>query len=287
MDIKKFVLDYYKDATEDFYIARIDNPVDTLTPHVHEYYQAFYVISGAMIHHTASGAAELSAGDVFILPPNLPHHIEAEPGKVDFYALSFMPGFFRGIQESNRMVYDFLQYLTAAEPESIPLRLTLPNGDIRFAETMFKRIREEFAGNQAGKEAVVKSCVTVLLSLFARIYFERRAESLSPGGNREAVLYCMEYIREHCRERVTLSEISRRCAMSRSCFCKLFTSVAGVPFKQYLNDCRIARAVELLRAGEKVTAVSTLCGYEDFSTFYRNFLRVMEMSPSEYQKRFK
>ena len=134
---------------------------------------------------------------------------------------------------------------------------------------------------------MVKSCVTVLLSLFARIYFERRAESLGPGGNREAVLYCMEYIREHCQEQVMLSEIARRCAMSRSCFCKLFASVAGVPFKRYLNDCRIARAVELLRAGEKVTAVCALCGYEDFSTFYRNFLRVMEISPSEYQKRFR
>lgn len=287
MDIRKFVLDYYKDATEDFYITRINNPVDTLTPHVHEYYQAFYVIGGTMLHHTASGVAELSAGDVFILPPNLPHHIEAEPGKVDFYALSFMPAFFRGIQESNRMVYDFLQYLTSAEPESIPLRLTLPNGDIRFAESLFKRILEEFSGDKTGKEAVVKSCVTVLLSLFARIYFEQRAETLRPGGNREAVLYCMEYIREHCTEQVTLPEIARRCAMSRSCFCKLFGDVAGVPFKQYLNDCRIARAAELLRAGEKVTAVSILCGYEDFSTFYRNFVRVMEISPAAYQKRHK
>ena len=287
MDIRKFVLNYYKDATEEFYIARIDHPVDTLTPHMHEYYQAFYVIGGSMVHHTDAGAAVLSAGDVFILPPNLPHHIEAEQGKVDFYALSFMPSFFRGIQESNRMVYDFLQYLSAAAPESIPLRLTLPNGDLRFAETLFKRILEEFVGEETGKEAVIKSCVTVLLSLFARIYFEQRAETLSPGGNREAVLYCMEYIRNHCREAVSLDEIARRSAMSRSCFCKLFAAVAGMPFKQYLNECRIARAAELLRAGEKVTAVCSLCGYEDFSTFYRNFVKILEISPSGYQKRYK
>jgi len=287
MDIRKFVLNYYKDATEDFYITRIDHPVDTLTPHVHDYYQAFYVISGSMVHHTAAGAAVLSAGDVFILPPNLPHHIEAEPGKVDFYALSFMPAFFRGIQESNGMVSDFLQYLSEAVPESIPRKLTLPNGDIRFAEALFKRVLEEFTGEKTGKEAVIKSSVTVLLALFARIYFEQRAEALRPGGNREAVLYCMDYIRNHCRESVSLDEIARRSAMSRSCFCKLFAAVAGMPFKRYLNECRIARAAELLRAGEKVTAVSALCGYEDFSTFYRNFVKILEISPSEYQKRHK
>ena len=284
MDIKKFVLPYYKDATDDFYITRINNPVDTLTLHVHEYYQAFYVISGSMIHHIGKETAALSTGDLFLLPPNLPHYIEAEPGKVDFYALSFMPSFFRGLQQSNKLVADFLQYLTTAAPESIPLKLTLSNADILFAETLFKRIREEFKSDKTGKDAVIKSCVTVLLALFARIYFEEQADSLKLAANRQAVLYCIEYIKNHLDEPVSLSEIARRSAMSRSCFCKLFSSITGTSFKQYLNSCRIGKATELLKSGEKVGTVSTLCGYDDFSTFYRNFVKITGISPAQYQK---
>ena len=284
MDIRKFVLPYYQDATDDFYITRIDNPVDTLTLHIHEYYQAFYVISGSMIHHIGEETAALSAGDVFILPPNLPHYIEAEPGKVDFYALSFMPDFFRGIQQSHKLVADFLQYLTTTAPETIPLKLSLSNEDIIFAETLFKRIREEFKGEKTGKDAVIKSCVTVLLSLFARIYFEEQAQSLKLAANRQAVLYCIEYIKNHFDEPISLDEIAHRSAMSRSCFCKLFTSITGTSFKLYLNGCRISKAAELLKAGEKVSSVSMLCGYEDFSTFYRNFVKVTGVSPAQYQK---
>lgn len=284
MDIKKFVLSYYKDATEDFYITRIDTPVDTLTPHKHEYYQAFYVISGSLIHHTDAGTAELSAGDVFILPPNLPHYIEAEPGKVDFYALSFMPTFLRGLQESNRLVFDFLRYLTDAAPETIHLKLPLSDEDIIFTEALFKRTLDEFQSSRTGKDAVVKSCVTVLLSLFARLYFEEQAESLTPGENRQAVLYCIEYIKSHFNEAISLSEMARHSAMSKSCFCKLFSSITGTSFKQYLNTCRINHAAQLLKSGEKVNDVSALCGYEDFSTFYRNFVKLMDISPTQYRK---
>ena len=284
MDIKKFVLSYYKDATEDFYITRIDTPVDTLTPHKHEYYQAFYVISGSLIHHTDAGTAELSAGDVFILPPNLPHYIEAEPGKVDFYALSFMPTFLRGLQEGNRLVFDFLRYLTDAAPETIHLKLPLSDEDIIFTEALFKRTLDEFQSSRTGKDAVVKSCVTVLLSLFARLYFEEQAESLTPGENRQAVLYCIEYIKSHFNEAISLSEMARHSAMSKSCFCKLFSSITGTSFKQYLNTCRINHAAQLLKSGEKVNDVSALCGYEDFSTFYRNFVKLMDISPTQYRK---
>ena len=284
MDIRKFVLPYYKDADDDFYITRIDNPVDTLKLHEHEYYQAFYVISGSMVHHVGSATAQLSSGDVFILPPNLPHYIEAESGKVDFYALSFMPSFFLGLQESNKLVADFLNYLTTATPETVHLKLSLSNEDVIFTEALFKRTLEEFKSRRTGKDAVVKSCVTVLLSLFARLYFEEQAESLTPGENRQAVLYCIEYIKNHFNEAISLSEIVRHSAMSKSCFCKLFSSITGTSFKQYLNTCRINHAAKLLKAGEKVSAVSALCGYEDFSTFYRNFVKIMDISPTQYQK---
>ena len=83
---------------------------------------------------------------------------------------------------------------------------------------------------------------------------------------------------------IELSEIARRSAMSKSCFCKLFSSITGTSFKHYLNSCRVNHAAELLKAGEKVSTVSTLCGYDDFSTFYRNFIKIMDISPAQYQK---
>lgn len=40
----------------------------------------------------------------------------------------------------------------------------------------------------------------------------------------------------------------------------------------------------MIRGGEKITTTSMLCGYEHFSTFYRNFKEIMGVSPSKYQR---
>ena len=48
MDIKKFVLSYYSNATEDFHINEITKPGEALSLHNHEYYQIYYLKSGRL-----------------------------------------------------------------------------------------------------------------------------------------------------------------------------------------------------------------------------------------------
>ena len=81
-----------------------------------------------------------------------------------------------------------------------------------------------------------------------------------------------------------LNAFAFRSAMSKTCFCALFKSITGVSFNRFLNTCRIQKATKMIRDGEKITTVSMLCGYEQFSTFYRNFKEIMGLSPSQYQR---
>ena len=106
MDVKKFVLSYYENATDDFHITRITAPREALRLHSHAYFQVYCVCKGRLLHHLEGSTAELTAGDVFILPPNLPHHITVPDGQIDFYSLSFMPDYFRSLHE-NKFVPDF------------------------------------------------------------------------------------------------------------------------------------------------------------------------------------
>ena len=85
-------------------------------------------------------------------------------------------------------------------------------------------------------------------------------------------------------EDITLEEITKHSAMSKTRFCSLFAEITGTSFKNYLNMFRIKKAGELILTGEKLSAVSALCGYNDFSTFYRNFKKYMSVSPAEYQE---
>ena len=124
MDAKKFVLSYYKNATRNFHITRITAPQEALNLHSHNYFQIYYVIRGTILHHIKNSSAKLTSGDVFILPPNLPHYIEVPEGNADFYSMSFTSDFFQNGKENNKLLLDFLYYLNGSAEKNIQPKIS-------------------------------------------------------------------------------------------------------------------------------------------------------------------
>ena len=195
-----------------------------------------------------------------------------------------MPEFVQRNTESNRMVADFLYYLKTVQPDDIQPKFSFTYEDTMFINLMFQRILKEFQDNKTGKNDMLKGNVMVLLTLFSRVYFEEQAEALTTQENKLLVIHCIEYIKTHFNEDITLSKMVHHCAMSKTCFCTLFSSLVGTSFKDYLNQYRIKKAADFLARGEKLANVCSYCGYNDFSTFYRNFKKYMGVAPSEFIK---
>ena len=282
MDIRKFVLSYYSNATEDFHINEVTKPKGALTLHSHGYFQIYYLKTGRLVHHLENNSAELSAGDVFIIPPNLSHYVERASQELKFYSISFMPAFLEDIGRGNKFVKDFIHYLEQLTKENIAPSFSLEDDDSLFADVLVQKIMKEFTGDKTGKESIIKSAVGLLLSIFARSYFNEKCESIRIRSEREAIMHCIAYINNHISEEMTLEDMARKTAMSKTSFCKAFCVVVGESFKKYLNRKRVENAARLIKSGESITVASRLSGYSDFSTFYRNFKRVFGVCPSEY-----
>ena len=285
MDVRKFVLSYYKDATEVFHINEVTQPRGALSLHNHDYFQIYYLKTGKIIHYLEHSSAELSAGDVFIIPPNLTHRIETSSQDIRFYSISFMPEFIEDISSGNKFIKDFIHYLKQLTKENIPPSLTLEDDDALFADSLVQKIMKEFLSDKSGKDAVIKSAMGLLLSIFARCYFDEKCESIKIRSEREAIIHCIAYIDNHLSDDITLKDMAKKTAMSKTAFCKAFSSVVGETFKKYLNRKRVEHAACMIKSGKSATAAAHLSGYSDFSTFYRNFKEVYGVSPSEYSKK--
>ena len=283
MDIKEFVLSYYANATKDFHIKEITRPQEALSLHKHEYFQIYYLKSGRLIHHLESGSAELKASDVFIIPPNLPHFIETASKEVLFYSISFLPEYLTEIVRSNKFVADFIYCITDLSNAGVEPSLTLRSEDIALADALVLKIMQEFSSKRTGKDALIRSSLALLLSVFARAYLDTQMESISFSSGREAVLHCLGYIKNHLSEPITLDEMAKRTAMSRSSFCEIFRKVTGETFHSYLNRERVLAGASLLRSGKLVFEVAMELGYKDLSTFYRHFKKHLGVSPGEYK----
>ncbi len=284
MDIKNFILSYYSNATEGVHIQKVTNSAVAQKPHTHEYFQVFYVIEGRLTHYVGETSSTLFRGDMTIIPPNKQHHIAPTDDGTAFYSFSFMPSIFEEATQSDTIAIKFLGQLNSISENAIHPKITLPNEDLLYIDTIMESIYKEFNKQSIGSKEIIKASTVILLTIFARTYFESIKGSMPDRFDNlnQYVLHCIKYIEANLHEDLSLSEMAKRSAMSKSSFCNAFLEITGKPFKKYLNIKRIEYAISLIKKGHQLTTIYRLCGYKDYSTFIRNFKKVMGATPSQY-----
>jgi len=108
MNIKNFVLSYYKNSAENFHIHQVSSSVEAKKPHTHEYFQIYYIVKGSLVHYVESESSRLMQGDMLIIPPKATHYISPNADAV-FYSFSFMPDFIGDAE--NKLAANFLRSL--------------------------------------------------------------------------------------------------------------------------------------------------------------------------------
>lgn len=87
--------------------------------------------------------------------------------------------------------------------------------------------------------------------------------------------------------RLTLSSISANVSLSSSYLCRVFKSEVETSIISYLNNLRIRKAATMIKDNQlSLKEISTMVGIDDQLYFSRLFKKCMEISPSEYGKRF-
>jgi len=281
MDIKNFVLSYYNNSAENFHIQKVEKAYEAKKPHTHEYFQIYYIAKGTLIHYIETTSSKLHQSDMFIIPPGTVHYVSPEENTV-FYSFSFMPDFFDETKQNNKLVSLFLRNLLTNK--NILPKVSIDSEDVYFIESIMKKMLCEFNAKNFGFSEIIHAYAVLLISVLARNYFEKNTLPEYFENSKQFVMHCIEYIENNFADKITLDEISKRSAMSKNSFCELFYKITGHSFNSYLNICRIKKAAEYIKDGYKITAIYGLCGYSDFSTFYRNFKKIMSVSPMEYKK---
>jgi len=285
VNIKNFVLSYYENSAENFHIQKIDKVTEAQKPHTHEYFQIYFISKGSLEHHIENESAHLNQGDMFIIPPGVAHYIVPSPNTV-FYSLSFMEELFDKQYTNNKLTKYFLRFLQTNKIEYIKPKITINSGEIFYIESIMAHILKEFDEKPFAYHDTVQASTHLLVTMLAREYFSKTVHNITDHfeNNKQFILHCVEYIENNFADKITLDDISKISAISKSNFCALFLKITGHSFNNYLNICRIKAATSYIKKGYKITAIYGLCGYNDFSTFNRNFNKLMGMSPREYKK---
>ncbi|OUM97543.1 MAG: DNA-binding response regulator [Thermobacillus sp. ZCTH02-B1] len=92
------------------------------------------------------------------------------------------------------------------------------------------------------------------------------------------------YIEEHLHEDISLVRLAEAHYFNPSYLSRLFKQELGINLSEYIDQCRIRRAKELLGNGDlKIRDVAASVGYEAAHSFTRFFKKVTGMTPQEYR----
>ena len=155
---------------------------------------------------------------------------------------------------------------------------------LQYMQTI-QRLEEALVSREFGAARLADTlCQQVLIGVNRDILRDRTAQeqrdSYRVDPKMEEVL---RYIGEHLEEDLSVDALANRFYLSRYYLMHRFKAVTGYTLHQYINQKRLLRAGELIRAGVPVMKAAEQAGFAEYSTFLRAFQNTFHMSPREFR----
>lgn len=277
------------------YIARVRSKEQTSPLHRHEAVQINYITRGKLLHEINHSKYELVRGDIFIIPPYVPHQLfPVDNAGYELIELEFIPEFIFGntstpfTDDANTAVFDFayIEPFLVAEQDVKP-RLNLTGEKQTVIENLMNEIEDEYQKRQDSCLLALKADLLRLLVLVGRYFREETKDDQQHiyQYHRDAMMKSISYIKEHYSEDITIEEISKIAILSQSYFSYLFKTITHKTFVEYVTDLRLNAAMEKLRSsGELVVDICYSVGFKSVNHFNRTFKKAMGMSPLQFRK---
>jgi len=92
------------------------------------------------------------------------------------------------------------------------------------------------------------------------------------------------YIHHNIDSQLSIGDIAAHFYLSTSYLCRLFKKSTGTTINSYIISCRIELAQKLLSGGYSVNEVYSMCGFNDYSNFFKAFTKIVGVSPKKYSQ---
>ncbi len=250
------------------------------------------------ICHSDSGTMEFygeplhfQAGDVTVIPRNVPHTTYSSPGTESHWSYLFFDPqeLFKNLLPATWKNYDLSTYAFRGY-EHILSRKDHPLVH-QLVTAIIRELEEQ-------KPSYQISARGLLLSLYIELYRIESASSNSfPGDqntspsdkdaaeNALVIAPALDYIEDNYMQQFSVDYLADLCHWSPTHFRRVFHNIMGTSPLDYITNTRIMKSCNLLRSTEQsVLDISEMVGFHSVSSYNRSFYRIMQMSPRDYRR---
>lgn len=239
--------------------------------HQHDGYQLMFMIGGTADFMVDDEVFQLKQGDLFYLPKNLPHATVSLDDKPEALVIQFKDEILPAGIDNN------------PEFKFVNMLLKKGAGGLAFRGLEGNILTSLIHASGINK---VTSLYDVLDHLGRNInYAEQLSKRTQCEGYTTVSARAHQYLLEHYKEEVSLSQIADYCHQQEAALCRSYKRETGMTLFQHLQYIRIESACSLLRnTSLSIAEIAYSSGFNSTSTFNRQFRKMMGMTPGDYRK---
>lgn len=253
--------------------------------HFHNYMEIGYCYEGRGVLTMGNRDFRFSGKEFSIIPQNYPHTTNSDKDTVSRWEYLFVDveGFLQNICGGNnlraeRMVRKLNSQALFLKEEDFPEL----GGRLRKILDIMRN-EEDFYLEEA------QGLLAAFLAETARRNQEKEGRMdnrIEEGKSSVMLARALEYINSHYDEDIKIKELADWCHISETHFRRVFSSYTNMSPLAYINQVRIKNACEYLKkTDESIGVIASKCGFTTNSTFNRNFMHLLGVTPKEWRKR--
>ncbi len=245
-------------------------PEDFIT-HQHDYAELCIFISGKGTFHVEGSSYSMTPGDIVLFRRAESHYIEIDSNyPYERFALHFRESLFSSVDRGNVL----MQPYTNREAGMFNVY-----HKSEFDCDAYNSITSNLLRDTSEKRLNIISNL-ILLLLEIKPLFEKKQNN--GYINTDTPVYrIINDINQNLYSNLTLDGICEKHYISKSQLCKIFKSATGSSVWQYVTSKRLLTAREMIYSGITPTKACYACGFNDYSSFYRAYIKKFDESPKK------
>jgi len=236
--------------------------------HTHTSAELYCFLSGKCVYHVEGSAYLLQPGDILLMRPAEAHYVETDPQyPYERMYLNFDINILTPLDRENALMRPFFH--RKAGTRNLYRASQLPSDSCRaYLRNMVRPGAERLA--------VLANLILLLQQICEA--FDRNEDAPQP----ETVEYrIIRYINHNLGSALTIEDLCSRFFLSRTQLCSRFKKATASSVCRYVAVKRLLAARQLIRQGQKPTEIFAACGYQDYASFYRAYVRCFGCSPKQ------
>ncbi len=237
---------------------------------IHNYHEILYYIDGDAFFMSENIKEKLNKESLIIVPKECYHNFNVRDQEnytrlvISFYGLN-------EFEELQNLLSQKIQIIT-----------DIKGNLLNTLNRMTSIINDERSDNN--KSVYLYGA---FLTLVADIIYGMSKEflTLNSKQNNYILIRCIHYINTHLSENITIENLSKTIGVSQSTIFQLFLKELGISPHKYITEKRLILARrKIIEEKQNPTSVYLDCGYNDYPSFYKAYVKMFKHSPANDKK---